>query len=346
MTSHEVTGVFEKISKAMVGIFSITELQKRILDLCQDIFEAEACSLFLFDEGHEELHIVLARGYTAQFIDYPEPIFKSSQLFLENPTQNEKVGVTGWIAATGQPFMANSFEELRKHPHWRGVHDKEQLENGKKVFNFYGVPLKVAGHGTIGVLKVENKRREGKYQPFTEDDAHIFDILATHVAIAIANARSVEEIERQQTQLQTITNALQQVVSSLSEELPMQHLLEEIVDTTAKVLSAEACVLFLKDEGRDVLVERAGVGYVAHLIGKAEYQLIPREDLIEHPAKPEDRVGLTAWIAITGQPFLARNNDDLRAHPHWRGRFDPEHYPEGSDTKCNSFLGVPLLVAD
>jgi len=345
MTYQEVTGVLEKISKAMVGVFSITELQKRILDLCQDIFEAEACSLFLFDEGHEDLRMVLARGYSSQFINYPEPIFKSSQPIVKNPTQNEKVGVTGWIAATGQPFMANSFDELRKHPHWRGVHDKEQLENGKKVFNFYGVPLKVADQGTIGVLKVENKRRKGKYQPFT-DDVHIFDILATHIAIAIANARSIEEIKRQQTQLQTITNALQQVVSSLSEELPMQHLLEEIVETTAKVLSAEACVLFLKDEGRDVLVERAGVGYVAQLIGKAEYHLIPREVLIDRPTQPEDRVGLTAWIAITGQPFLARNNDDLREHAHWRGRYDSEHYQEGSGKQCNSFLGVPLLVAD
>lgn len=345
MNNQEVTGVLEKISKAMVGVFSISELQKRILDLCQDIFEAEACSLFLFDDDQEDLRMVSARGYSSQFINYPEPIFNSSQPIVKTPTQNEKVGVTGWIAATGQPFMANSFDELRKHPHWRGVHDKEQLENGKKVFNFYGVPLKVADQGTIGVLKVENTRRKGKYQPLT-DDVHIFDILATHIAIAIANARSIEEIKRQQTQLQTITNALQQVVSSLSEELPMQHLLEEIVETTANVLSAEACVLFLKDEGRDVLVERAGVGYVAQLIGKAEYHLIPREDLIDHPTQPEDRVGLTAWIAITGQPFLARNNDDLREHAHWRGRYDSEHYQEGSGKQCNSFLGVPLLVAD
>jgi signal transduction histidine kinase len=242
--------------------------------------------------------------------------------------------------------MANGFKQLSKHPHWRGVYDKEILGDKKRVHNFYGVPLKVANQGIVGVLKVENKRSGGKYKSFTDEDAHLFDILATHIAIAVANARSVEKIERQQTQLQTITNALQQVVSSLSEELPMQHLLEEIVETTAKVLSAEACVLFLKDEGRDVLVERAGVGYVAHLIGKAEYHLIPRKELVENPLTEKEKVGLTAWIAITGQPFLARNNDDLREHPHWRGRYDSEHYQEGSGKQCNSFLGLPLRVGE
>lgn len=347
MTYFELTKVLGKISRALVGVFSVTDLEECILDLCQDIFEAEACSLFLFDEKYQELRMVAARGYSAKFMDYPKPIFESSQRVVEKPTSaSEKVGVTGWIAVTGRAFMSNSFDELQSHPHWRGVHDKEQLGRGKSVHSFYGVPLRVADEKVIGVLKVENKRLKGKYQPFTDDDAHIFDILAAHVAIAIANARLVDDIQERRAQLQTITDALQQVVGSLSEELPMQHLLDEIVETTATVLSAEACVLFLKDEGRDVLIERAGVGYVAHLIGKAEYPLVPLKKLIEEPITDDEKVGLTAWIAITGKPFLARDNAKLKEHPHWRGRYDPEHYPDGSGRQCESFLGVPLLVAD
>ena len=127
----------------------------------------------------------------------------------------------------------------------------------------------------------------------------------------------------------------------------MQYLLDEIVATTAEVLSAEACVLFLADQNdASRLIETAGKGYVEQLIGKAEYHLISESDLAKSPVSPTDRVGLTAWIAITGRPFLARNNEELRQHPHWRGRYDQEHDPEGSGKKCESFLGVPLRVAN
>jgi signal transduction histidine kinase len=93
-------------------------------------------------------------------------------------------------------------------------------------------------------------------------------------------------------------------------------------------------------------VETKGEGYVKQLEGKAEYRLIPRDQLIEHPKRDEDRVGLTAWIAITGEPFIAGNNKQLRAHPHWKGQYDPEHYPAGSGRQCESFLGLPLRIGD
>ena len=194
---------------------------------------------------------------------------------------------------------------------------------------------------------MEGKRENGAYRPFTETDAHLFDILASHIALAISDARRVEDIRRQREQLETITSALHKVVAFLSEELPMQYLLDEIVATTAEVLSAEACVLFLVEPANPSrLTETAGKGYVAHLIGKAEYDLVPLEVLISEPTRKDDPVGLRAWIAITGQPFLARNNEELRAHPHWRGRYDPDHYPEGSGKRCFSFLGLPLRVGD
>jgi signal transduction histidine kinase len=346
MSSYEFGEILVKTSNAVVGVFSVIDLQERVVELCKDVFDAEACSLFLFDENREHLWMMAARGYSAKFIGRTAR-FASRDQVVENPTtDDEKLGITGWIASTGRPVMSNSASEHRAHPHWRGVHDIEQFGPDKSVHNFYGVPLKMSEDEVIGVLKVEGKREEGEFQSFADEDAHLFDILAAHIAVAMANARRVEKIQRQTEQLQTITSALHKVVGALSEELPMQYLLDEIISTIADVLSAEACVLFLKDERRDILIEQAGKGYAEHLIGKAEYQLIPSEGLIKRPERREDRVGLTAWIAITGQPFLARNNAELRDHPHWLGSYDDEHYPAGSGKRCESFLGVPLLVAD
>jgi signal transduction histidine kinase len=347
MKRYDLAEVLERVSYAVFGVFDIQELQERVVDLCQDIFDAEACSLFLVDERCEELIMVAARGYSAQFLGRSAPLVRSDQV-VEHPSKPEdKLGITGWIASTGHSFMSNTPEEHRVHPHWTGKYDIQQFGPNKRVHNFYGVPLKVAENDIIGVLKVEGKREGGKYRSFSETDTNLFNILSAYITLAISGAWRVEEIRRQREQLQTTTDALHKVVASLSEELPMQYLLDEIVATTAEVLSAEACVLFLVDPADSSrLIETAGKGYAEHLIGKAEYKLVPKRKLVEQPERYEDRVGLTAWIAITGQPFLARDNDELRKHPHWRGQYDKEHYPEGSGKKCESFLGLPLRVGN
>ena len=346
MARYPLGEILAKI-RSVVGVFSVTELQDRVVRVVQDIFGAEACSLYLVDEGRERLVMTAALGYSAKFANVATaPLIPRDQVVECPKRDQDRLGVTGWIASTGRPYMSNSAAEHKNHPHWRGVFDIEQFGPQKSVHNFYGVPLKVAEDQVIGVLKVEGKRSNGEFEPFRESDAYVFDILAGYIAMALSQARHLEKVQRQSEQLQTITNALQRVVGILSEERPMQYLLDEIVATTASILSAEACVLFLKDEVQDALIERAGVGYVDHLIGEARYPLIPKGKLVARPERREDRVGLTAWIAITGEPYLARNNDELRAHPHWRGQYDPEHYPEGSGKQCNSFLGVPLLVAD
>ena len=326
MKRYELNEVLERVSYAVVGVFDIHELQERVVDLCQEIFDVEACSLFLADERCEKLTMVAARGYSAQFLGRSAPLLPSDQV-IEHPTKPEdKLGVTGWIASTGRSFISSTPEEHRAHPHWTGKYDIQQFGPEKRVHNFYGVPLKVSEKDIIGVLKVEGRRVGGKYRPFSEADTNLIEILTAYIALAISDAWRVEEIQRQRQQLETITDALHKVVASLSEELPMQHLLDGIVATTAEVLSAEACVLFLVDPADPTrLIETAGKGYVEQLIGKAEYRLIPPEKMIERPERREDRVGLTAWIAITGQPFLARDNDELRKHAHWRGQYDREH---------------------
>lgn len=348
MRESDFNKIIGNVTNAIVGVFDIAELQKRIVWVSQEIFEAEACSLFLVEDDNTSLRMVAGSGYAKKFIG-AKAAFVTPDKVVKTPRDNrDKLGLTSWIASTGRAFMANSAADLQNHPHWSGKYDKMQLGSRRRgVQNFYGVPLSIAPGKVVGVLKVEGKRKDGEYKSFTRQDARIFEILAAHVAVAISNARQVEVIERSREQLQTTTDALHRVVGSLSKELPMEYLLHQIVATTMEVLHAGACALFLRDEEQhDLLIERAGKGYAEQLIGRAQYQLIPNNQLVELPTRKEERVGLTAWIAITGQPFLARSNEELRAHPHWRGKYDPEHYPSGSGAQCESFLGLPLRVGE
>ncbi len=344
MAARTLKGILDKITESIVGVFDTEELQERIVDLCMEIYDAEAASIFLCDEDGRNLRLVAARGYTQQFLGRP-PLFTDRPVLKEQPeNEKEKLGINSWIALSGRPFSSANAKEHQAHPHWRGDHDALLFGSiNRGIGNFMGYPLQVQGEA-IGVLNVEGKRGRGGFAPFSKLDHLFFEVLATHVAIAITNARSIDKIQQQRAHEQKTRDALHSVIDLISKESEQQIMFDQIISLTSDRLSAEACVLFLKE--RDKLIERAGDGYVKQLIGIAEYKLIPEEELAQFPESREEKVGLTAWIAITGQPFLAKNNEELMAHPHWKGKYDKDHYPSGSDKKCNSFLGVPLVVAN
>jgi signal transduction histidine kinase len=144
---------------------------------------------------------------------------------------------------------------------------------------------------------------------------------------------------------QSTTDAMLTISNALAGKFELDKVLAQIVEVGKKILNAEACVIFLIDPNNpNRLIETKGEGYVKKLEGRAEYTLVPRKSLVDRPTKDSEKVGLTAWIAITGQSFLARTNEELRAHPHWKGSYDTDHYGADSGKKCNSFLGLPLLV--
>jgi len=346
MASHKLNDVLVMVRNAVAGVFDIVQLQFNVLEVCERVFDTEGCSIFLMDENTRLMRMTASRGYATKSRGR-HPLVELPTTVEDLPkSEEQKLGLKGWIAATGQSLQFNTPEQLRAHPHWRAIYDEGYFGRKDSIHNLYGVPLRVSSDEVIGVLAIEGKQAAGRYVPFTDDDADFIAILAAHIAAAIQAIRHVGHIERQQVQLRKITAALHKVIAAISKDRPMQYLLDEIIKTTADVLSAEACVLFLQEEGTQMLVERAGEGYVKQLIGTARYKLVPPNEFRDNPETNSERVGLTAWIAMTGRPFLAKNNEELRAHPHWRGQYDTEHYNKGVGQQCESFLGVPLKVAD
>jgi len=136
MEYYNLNEVLARVSYTVIGVFDIQELQERVVTLCQEIFDAEACSLFLVDEKREKLIMTAARGYSDQFLGRAAPFVRPDQV-IEHPTElEEKLGVTGWIASTGRPFMSNTPDEHRNHPHWTGKYDIQQFGPEKRVHNF------------------------------------------------------------------------------------------------------------------------------------------------------------------------------------------------------------------
>lgn len=92
-------------------------------------------------------------------------------------------GIAGHVAATGRSVrLADAYEDPRFD---RSVDD----ETGYRTRSLLAVPLTVRGGDVIGVLEVLN-RRDG---PFVPEDAAFLSAFAAYAAVALENARLLEQ---------------------------------------------------------------------------------------------------------------------------------------------------------
>jgi GAF domain-containing protein len=151
-------------------------------------------------------------------------------------------GITGHVAATGQPYVANdvSFDPLY-------VIDEFLTE----VRSDLVVPIRV-GERVIGVLELSSDR----VNAFDENDLFVAQNLADLLALGLENARLFDAERQSRLRLKSIQDS----ATALSAELRLDTLLQRIVEEAARAFSAEAASLMLWSQDESVLVVRAGYG--------------------------------------------------------------------------------------
>ena len=152
-----------------------------IVHKCLDVFNAEACSLYLADtrapRDFEPEHIVMVSG-------------AGYERFRRGARYRRGQGLTGTIWAKSEPVKYDTRQEVENRAHgWLGVHNDEVK---KRVANWgctslIGVPLRI-GDRTIGVLKVENKRPVGQSH-FSINERRSLEILAANIALSLEMRR-------------------------------------------------------------------------------------------------------------------------------------------------------------
>ena len=298
--------------------------------------DAESCSVFLLDEDRRYLSQFGGCGYQARGV-----FGRSYRLPPKGASEELCEGLTVYIAVSGETVYARNNEELKNHKAWRGKFDKVNFSGGQQCNAFLGVPIRV-GATTIGVLKLENgseKRPVNPDDPFPEDVRRQLNVLVQDLGLALLCLQNKEK--RRYKVIETSIPTLNEILRSRGE---LSALVRGAIEHISKTLHAEACALFVKEGDRLVQRDWGAYGYSSNIPpGKRrEYLWVPREDIKELPEKTEDKVGLTVWIASMGRKFIARKHEELVAHPHHKGTFDPENFTEGQ--RCESFMGVPLTV--
>jgi GAF domain-containing protein len=330
------------ISEASYAEGELDGFLSLIVNVAAAAMHADSCGLYLIDPSKNTLTQRAGTGsQQPRFVIRSYSLPKKEAIPEHPKTEEEKVGLTAWIAAMGKPFYAPNFTELHKHPHHRGAYDKHNFAIGQEICGaFLGVPLQVAGD-IIGTLKVENITHVGKRDPrvFNEEAHRRFDVMAQDIALATRRLQT-----HATDPYEVIINAQGTLFEILRGGQDVQTLVSTVVKKTMEHLKARACALFLKEGDMLVQPDWAAEGYAKISPGKRrEYKLVKEDSILDNP-EPEQKVGLTVWIAVKGEKFTARSNLELRLHPHHRGTFDPINFKPGE--QCESFMGMPLKVGN
>ena len=278
------------------------DLYDTVVQICMKHFGAEASSLYLPEADGNAINMVAGQGYSASIV---------------GQARYERLeGVTGHVWALGQPFKADSNDELLRSDWHLGKMNDKQWAPSKYAWSLLVVPLKI-GDRVLGVLKVENKKPEPA--AFSEDESQLLQAIANVVALVVVeHARSHA----------LVLSALQRAVADLSEAgsyFPAA-LYGRIVTTCMDILGASAASLYLEsDDGTLAMV--AGDGYSRSLVDTASYG--PCE-------------GITGHVWSEGASVKIDTVEDLEQHPWWAGKHDACQW--SAPHHAWSLIAVPLRI--
>jgi signal transduction histidine kinase len=193
----------DTIFKILRGGLGIEDLTRTVVEETSALFNAGACALFLKHDDELVQPRWAAAGWAQRGPDVRKYKLVDRRSIKPKPSQEERVGLTVWIAAMQEKFKARSHEELTMHPHHKGAFDSVNFLGRDRCESFMGAPLVIREANKtelVGVLKVETKTRgdgdEKTFTYFSELDEIVFDLIVNSAAVAIQNARLRESEAR------------------------------------------------------------------------------------------------------------------------------------------------------
>jgi two-component system, sensor histidine kinase PdtaS len=184
-----------------------------------DVLGTEACFVYLYDEGTDELVLRATHG-------------TSVEKMTRRPRMRPGEGITGTAAAERAPVMIPSQAHLDPRFKLFPNLPEEEYES------ILAVPI-LARERLAGALNV----RTLEPREFTRDEIDLLVAIADQVAQTIQHARLYAQAQRRVAELE----ALAKISEAVSESLYLEESLEAIVKTTMEAVGATGAALVLED---------------------------------------------------------------------------------------------------
>ncbi len=203
--AHELQTV-ARISTVAASIGDIQKMLESVVHLTQRGFGLYHAHVFLYDESMNELDII-ACGYKEG--DEHEGTHGTARI----PLMQEQ----SLVARAGRTRQAVIINDVRSDPGW--------LPNPllPDTASEMAVPM-IVGDELLGVLDVQSE----KINAFSDEDASIQTTLASQVAVALQNARSFSQTQRQAERETSVNLITRKIQSATSVEAAMQIAAREL----------------------------------------------------------------------------------------------------------------------
>jgi PAS domain S-box-containing protein len=273
------------VQDAIAGELDPQAIYDAVGDRIRDMFDAQVVSITTLD---------VASG----LVSYPYLIERGDRLQAEPRPLS---GFTKHVLETREPLLLTENLDAESERYGSGV---VAGETSKSVIF---VPL-VAGGKAEGVISLQNIDRE---HAFSEDDQRLLTTLAGSLAVALENARLVQETRQRVTELATVNS----VGHALSSQLDPDALIELVGEHVRQTFDADIAYVALHDES-------AGQIEFAYYYESGQRRDEPSIAFGE---------GLTSRIVETREVLLLNREEHYEGEP-------------GIGTPSRSYLGVPILV--
>jgi two-component sensor histidine kinase/putative methionine-R-sulfoxide reductase with GAF domain len=210
------------LTETIAAVNSTLDLEEVLALVARKVAEAlgtEACFVYLYDEGADELVLRATHG-------------TSVEAMTRRPRMRPGEGITGTAAAERTPIMIPDRAHL--DPRFKGFPNlpEDQYES------ILAVPI-LAREKLAGALNV----RTIAARAFTAEEIELLVAIADQVAQTIEHAKLYSEAQRRVAELE----ALARISEAVSESLYLEESLEAIVTTTLQAVEATGAALVLED---------------------------------------------------------------------------------------------------
>jgi sigma-B regulation protein RsbU (phosphoserine phosphatase) len=275
-----VTTLFD-LGRQVTAVLDVDELLHKIPRMIGRLVPFEAFAVYLLDERRGELRIAYSVGY-------PET-FEPRRLKLGQ-------GLVGAAVASEMPLLVNDLAA-----------DERYVEFVPGMASEIVVPL-VHKSKPIGALNILSGHRD----QFGGRDVAILRQFASHVAIALVNARLFEQSRQDAEALETLAEVSREVAAVLD----LDELFARIAQLTKRVIDYRTFGILLLNDENELEIKLA--------VQFGEKHDLPRVKLGE---------GLVGYAALHREPVLVSNVAE-----------DPRYIQVVPDVR--SELAIPMLIKD
>ena len=279
---------------ALTGELSLDGVLQKIVEAAAELTDAKYAALGVIDPTGKELERLVVTGIDAD-----------TQAAIGDLPRGR--GILGVLIRDARPLR---LDDLGKDPQSVGF-----PPNHPSMTTFLGVPVLLRGVAYGNLYLTE--KADGA--PFTEEDEELSQVLAAQAAVAIENARLYESATRWLTQLES----LNEIVDALISEVELPKLLELVATRLRELVKARLVVIAMPTPGGDLAIRTVAgespeelVGTVLERRGSKSGRVLDRgrservDAIIEDPEVDQEagrrmgaRTGLYVPLLLRGRPI-------------------------------------------